>query len=152
MQRPNHPPRNRESRIVLDGQGRFWHDGERVRHAGLHRAFARWLDRHPTDGRFVLKNREDWCYVTVEDTPFFVTRLHLDGEVPELSLFDESREPLRPDALWVDDAGVLRTLVKNGRFEARFLRAAQLQVAPLLDADEPWVLWLGGRRYSLRRA
>ena len=46
------------------------------------KAFAKWVRRHPDDGRWILSNGYDWCYFTVEDTGYFVLGL----TVGELSL------------------------------------------------------------------
>ena len=64
---------SRESTIVLDADGRFFHDGEVV-DAPRHGAGVRDLDRagHPDDGRFIFNNGYDWSYFRVEDAPFFV--------------------------------------------------------------------------------
>ena len=64
--------RSRESTIVLDREGRFWHDGRIVEHAGLGAALHSWIARHPLDGRYILTNGYDWTYFTVDDAPFFV--------------------------------------------------------------------------------
>lgn len=134
---------------MLDHQGRFWHDGEPVEHRGLARAFACWMTRHPDDGRFVLDNGYDWCYLTVEDTPYFVRSVHVGSDPVEIELFDGTREPLDPRTLSVGADEVLRTRVKAGAFEARFTRSAQLQIAPLLDSDPPLALRLGGQRFVI---
>jgi hypothetical protein len=139
----------RESTIVLDAQGQFWHDGERVQHKGVARAFACWLGLHPDDGRFVLDNGYDWCYLTVEDTPYFVRSVHVDSEPVEVELFDGSREPLDPQTLVVGSDEVLRVRVKAGAFEARFSRSAQLQIEPLLDPEPPLAVRLGGLRFPI---
>lgn len=142
---------SRESTIVLDREGRFWHDGEPVEHRGLARAFARWIQRRD-DGRFVLDNGYDWCYLTVADTPYFVRAVHVGGDRVELELSDGSREPLSPGELYLRaDDEALRTTVKGGDFEARFTRRAQLGLARLLDADDPWTIVVGGRRWPIRR-
>jgi hypothetical protein len=139
--------RSRESSIVLDRHGRFFHEGAPVEHAGLAAAFASWLARHPDDGRHILANGYDWCYLTVEATPFFVTKFNAESGDAELS--DGTTEPLDAESLHVDDDGVLRVAVKGGREEARFSRQAQLAIAPLLLDTEPVELQLFGRRYSL---
>ena len=46
------PGTSRESRIVLDRDGRFWHEGDRVDHPKLEQALRSWIARHPDDGRF----------------------------------------------------------------------------------------------------
>jgi hypothetical protein len=46
------PPegRSRESTLRLDAQGRFWHEGRLVEHAGLSAGLHGWIGRHPDDG------------------------------------------------------------------------------------------------------
>lgn len=152
FRRPPPEGRSRESSIVLDREGRFWHDGLPVTHPGMARAFASWIGRHPDDGRYILNNGYDWTYFTVEDAPFVVVALHdAQGTRPELELSDGTREPLEPEKLELTAEGVLYVRVK-GDFPARFSRAAQLALEPLLDEDggEP-VLCLGGARRRLAR-
>lgn len=125
--------RSRESTIRLDREGRFFHDGELVAHRGMARAFAGWIARHPDDGRFILTNGFDWTYFTVEGTPYFVESVRATPNGPVLVLFDGSEEPLVPKNLRLDDAGVFTTVVKQGAYEARFQRSAQLELAEWLQ-------------------
>ncbi|HEY8943420.1 MAG TPA: hypothetical protein VIM73_04115 [Polyangiaceae bacterium] len=150
------PPagRSRESSIVLDREGRFWHDGALVEHARMARAFAGWIARHPDDGRYILDNGYDWTYFTVEDAPFFVVAvLGVDGDTPELELSNGSRTPLDPRLLSVGTGGALYVPVQGG-FRARFTRAAQLALAPLLEAAEDGavVVRAGGIRCQVRES
>ena len=142
---PPPPGRSRESTIVLDAAGRFFHDGEPVQHAGMHRAFASWVTTHPDDGRFILENGYDWCYFTVEDAPCFITALREDGGALVVDLFDGSSEALALDTLRIDQDGALRAKVKDGRFEARFRRDAQLMVEPFLTETDDGTLALAHR-------
>jgi uncharacterized protein len=127
--------RSRESTIRLDGEGRFFHDGEPVTHRAMARAFASWIARHPDDGRFILTNGYDWTYFTVEGAPYFVEGVRATSDGPVLVLFDGSEEPLEPTTLALDAAGIFTTKVKGGAFDARFLRAAQLELAEWLEED-----------------
>jgi uncharacterized protein len=144
---PAPPGRSRESTIVLDASGQFHHDGARVEHPGMQQAFARWIRRHPDDGRFILSNDYDWCYFTVVATPFFVTRVR--GDSASIELFDGTTEELDGSQLYLDRDDVLRTSVKDGTFEARFTRSAQLAIAPFL-ADDALAVVIAGRRYPIR--
>jgi len=110
-------------------------------------AFARWVRRHPDDGRWILSNDYDWCYFTVEDTGYFVLGMTLGEGMPTLRLSDGTSEPLDPQTLTVDDDGVLRVRVKGGGEAARFSRQAQLAIAPLLADDEPLAIVVGDERY-----
>ena len=147
------PGASRQSTIVLDGEGRFWHDGARVDHPALERALRSWIARHPDDGQLILTNGYDWCYFRADDAPFVVTALH-DGAAPTLVLFDDTEEPLDPDTLAVGADGVVYARVKGGAFEARFSRHAQTQLAPLLVRAEPPTVRVGDREIVLpqRRA
>lgn len=147
------PPegRSRESTIVLDRDGRFWHDGRRVDHPGMARAFASWIGRHPDDGRFVLNNGYDWCYFRVEGTPFFVEGIVERAGRPWLALSDGSQEPLEPEAVSLDPEGVLSARIKAGAFEARFSPAAQAATGDFLVEDENGqiCLQIAGKRQLL---
>jgi hypothetical protein len=151
------PPegRSRESSIRLDRDGRFFHDGEPVVHAGMARAFSTWIGRHPDDGRFILQNGYDWTYFSVEDTPYFVESVRSLESGLELELSDGTTEPLPPSGLALDESGQLLASVKGGLFQARFKRAAQLSIGELLSEDEAGNLFLateqGRSRITLAR-
>lgn len=149
------PPegRSRESTIVLDARGRFSHDGAPVEHAGMARAFASWIARHPDDGRYILNNGWDWTYFRVEDVPYFVVSVRDDAGRPTLVLSDGSEEPLLPAGLRASAEDALYVAVKGGEFEARFSREGQLGLAPWLEEGAEGVLELSilGARYPLPR-
>jgi uncharacterized protein len=138
------PPagRSRESRIRLDFAGRFWDGAERVEHAGMVRAFASWIARHP-DGRFILNNGYDWTYFTVEDVPFFVTGLRRTPMGWLLTLSDGSEEALL-GPLWEGAQGALYTKVKAGAFDARFSQQLQAGLGEhLVELAGGWGLQSG---------
>ena len=142
---------SRESSIVLDENGCFWHDGQPLSHPGLERAFAAWLTRHPDDGRYILCNGYDWTYLTVEDAPFFVRSVRAQGDTLVLGLSDAGEEPLVPGSLRVGKREALYVSVKQGRFSARFTPAAQRALLPFLvesDSGE-LMLELGSKRYPI---
>lgn len=151
------PPdgRSRESSIVLDGEGRFLHDGAPVTHPGMAKAFASWLARHPDDGRYILNNGYDWTYITVEDVPFFVTRVlparELNAESPQIELSDGTIEELDADRLWLGPRDAVYADVKAGAFQARFTRSAQLGLADfLVEAEGGGVFFdFAGRRRAI---
>lgn len=140
------PGTSRESTIVLDREGRFWHDGERVDHPALEQALRSWIARHPDDGRHILTNGYDWCYFRVEDAAFVVDALRVgdDGSVTA-KLFDGTEEPLDPDSLTIGDRGAVYARVKGGRFDARFSRHAQTQLADILVEGDPPAVRVGDR-------
>lgn len=151
---PPPPGRSRESSIVLDREGRFFHDGAHVTHPGMAKAFSSWLARHPEDGRYILNNGYDWTYVEVEDVPFFVLRVLPAGQAggataPQIELSDGSIEALDPERLWLGPRDALYADVKEGAFQARFSRSAQLGLADLLvetDSGQVFFDFAGHRR------
>jgi hypothetical protein len=148
---PPPPGHSRESSIRLDAEGRFWHEGAIVAHAGMAAAFATWITRHPDDGRYILSNGYDWSYFEVADVPFFVRAVRLHGAQPMLLLSDGTEEPLDPSAMWVGARDALYSRVKGGRFDARFMPAAQTALLPLLvegEGGEP-ALQIGDFRHRI---
>jgi hypothetical protein len=143
------PGTSRESTIVLDRAGRFWHDGERVEHPALEEALRTWIARHPDDGRPILTNGWDWCYFRAEDAPCFVDALRVEpGGSVTLRLFDGSEETLDPATLALGTDGVVYARAKGG-LEARFSRHAQTQLAPLLQESDPPTVVIQGRSVVL---
>lgn len=128
--------RSRESSIRLDREGRFWHEGARVEHPGMHKAFASWIARHPDDGRYILSNGWDWTYFQVDDVPYFVQSLVVEGGRVRIVLSDGSEETLDPSTLAVGENDAVYLRVKDGRFEARLVPEAQTGLAPLLVETE----------------
>ena len=147
--------RSRESTIVLDAEGRFFHDGERVAHPKLEAAMHTWIARHPDDDRWILTNGYDWTYLTVQGTPYFVRELRADPTGIVLVLSDGTEEPFDPTRTRVDTDDALVTQVKtnapHGPFEAKLSRHAQTSLAPWLEQDDQHDTWvvLGNERVRL---
>ena len=147
------------SRIRLDGEGRFWHEESLVEHPRVIEAFHRGLGRAP-DGRATLRVGNTWCYIQVEDTLYLVRRAicrEVDGaEVLASSLLrldDGSEELLDPSGLAVNDEGVLYARVKEGREWARFIPEAQIALGRFIEAEEGEAprLQMAGREWILAR-
>ncbi|HWL87267.1 MAG TPA: hypothetical protein VNO21_15785 [Polyangiaceae bacterium] len=128
--------RSRESTIVLDAEGQFWHQGERVEHGKLAAAMHTWISRHPDNGRYILENGYDWTYFTVEGAPYFITSLAFAGDGILLVLSDGTEEPWDPRTTRIGERDALYAKVKKdargGPFEARFSRHAQMALAEVL--------------------
>ena len=147
------PPKGqaRESTIVLDAQGQFWHDGAKVERRAMARAFASWLRRHPDDERWILSNGYDWTYLDVQGTPYFVEGLREHGDAVRAVLSDGSEEPLDVESLRIVEDDVLLVRVKSQSFDAKFSRTAQLELGPWLDtaADGTLVVEIAGKTYPI---
>jgi Protein of unknown function (DUF1285) len=142
--------RLRRSGIRIDREGEFQHEGAPVRHEGLRRALFRWLDRLP-DGRVVLRlDAARFAYVDVDDTPLVARAARVTGDLVFVALSDGAEEELDPRTLTIDDDGVMRCWVRNGRLEARLATSAAAVLADLiLDKQDGPVLTLAGRSYPL---
>ena len=135
--------RSRESKIRLDGEGRFHDNDAPVEHPKLAAALHTWIGRHPDDGRYMLTNGYDWTYFTVDDVPFFVRSVkHVDGDAM-LVLSDESEEPLDPATVTIGPRGDLYLKIqrpnadkaKAGPFDAKMTQFAQTQLGDFLTQD-----------------
>lgn len=143
--------RLRDSGIRLDTEGRFIHEGEEIRHAGLRAALWRWLDQEP-NGRYVLRlDDQRFVYLDVDDTPHLVRSLRWEGEHAELLLADGSSERLDPATVHLRASGVACCRVKNGRFEARLASAAWAALGERIEEREGGAACLvaDGRRWPI---
>ncbi len=128
---------SRESRIRVDRDGHIWHEGERVLHPGLARTLARWIDLDE-NGRYVMRNALDWCFVTVDHTPLVVRALRLETDPAmrvEVELSDDSTEALDLSTVQVDPDGVVYAHVRGGRLLARFDRQPSFKFLEHVETD-----------------
>jgi hypothetical protein len=156
--------RVRQSGIRIDREGRFIHEAAEVTHEGLRRALFRWLDRLPFDdsvterdrGRYVLRlDERRFAYLDVDDTPLVARAARADESgVVWLALSDGAEERLDPDTLTVDGQGILRSLVRNGRLEARLASSAAAALADLVSegpGSPPGLeIRVAGRKHPIR--
>ncbi len=138
------------SGLSIDLEGRFLHRGEPIRHARTLEVLWRSLERQP-DGRYLVRIGRESGWVRLEDAPYAVRGVRLEGE-PRLRLSDGSEELFHPETLSVDADGVLHCLVK-GDHRARFARSAQVALGLALEEDPSspgrYLLSLGGRRWPV---
>jgi hypothetical protein len=137
-------------RLRIDRDGGWFHEGEEVSHEGILASLRQGL-QVDVAGHF-LRIGPARVPVEVEDAPFAVVRFEADGDGFALWLNDGSREALDPGSLRLRAGDVPYCRVKDGRFEARFSRAAAWQLLQQVEAqpeDGPPTLTVGGRRYAL---
>ena len=132
--------RLRETGLRLDREGRWWHEGQPVEHPRLAAALHRWLDRDD-EGRYVLKLEGGRrAYVEVEDAPYVVRTLELDGPGRAVRIYlrlsDGSEEELDYASLRVGADNALYCGGVKGRFEARFSRQAYYLLGELIEETE----------------
>ena len=139
-------------RIRFGKDGRWYCDGEVIPNKAICRLYARAMTVD-ADGVARLRLGEDKAEVDIEDTPWVVTQV--DGDPARgfsVILNDETRETLDPATLRVGPDHVLYCRVKQGRYDARFLRPAYYELLrhALPGAGDTLELPIGGRRVAIR--
>jgi uncharacterized protein len=135
-------------RITRDGE--WLHEGEEVTHPGI-LANLRENLKVDAEGHYLVAGPAR-VPVELEDAPFVVLRVAVEGDRLVATLNDLSREPLDPETLSFDGAGVPHCRVKGGTFSARLSRAATYQLLERMEdegEDSPAVLVVGSRRYPI---
>jgi len=137
-------------RLRIDRDGAWYHDDAEVTHAGI---LANLRDNLQVDQQgHYLQIGPVRVAVEVEDAPFVVERVEIDGDRLAATLNDESREPLALDTLRIDERAIPRCRVKGGRFDARLSRAAAHQLLQHVEPGEGGgraALVLGGLRHPV---
>ena len=137
--------------IRFGKDGRWYSDDEPIPNRAICRLFSRTLRILP-DGRGRLELGEDRADVTIEDTPWVVTRIEGDPSRGfTVVLNDETTEALDPASLRVGADNVLYCRVKAGAHEARFLRPAYYELLRHAESGAAGgiVLPVAGRRIPL---
>jgi hypothetical protein len=141
-------------KIRFGKDGRWYSDDEVIPNRAICRLFSRAMRVAP-DGRGRLELGEDKADVIIEDTPWVV--VGVEGTPAAgftVVLNDESREPLDARSIRVGTEHVLYCRVKQGAYEARFLRPAYYELMRHLEAGPGGesVLPVGGARIPIRGA
>jgi hypothetical protein len=137
-------------RLRIDREGIWFHDDAEVTHAGIVASLRESL-QVDEQGHF-LQVGPARVPVEVEDAPFVVERVEVQGDQLVATLNDLTREPMALETLRVDGRGIPRCRVKAGRFDARLGRAATYQLLQHVETAagaEAAVLVLGGRRHRV---
>jgi len=139
-------------RLRIDRDGLWYHEDAEVTHEGILASLREGLLRD-ADGHY-LQIGPVRVPVEVDDAPLVVIRVEVDGDGLAVILNDDTREPLRPETLRLGSGEVPYATVKDGRFQARFNRAAAYQLLQRLE-DDPGggspALVLGPRRWVIPR-
>jgi len=126
--------------IRVDKEGIWYYQGALMFRKDILEVFFENLKRDE-EGRYLVEFEGDKCLIEVEDTPIVVeavvkhARSDHGGESIEIVLSDFTSEKLDPLTLRVGTDNVLYCCIKNGTFEARFLRAAYYQIAECIEHD-----------------
>lgn len=147
----------RQTGIRLDREGRLWHEGSEITHAGLRRALLRWMDRLD-DGRPIIRlDERRYAYIDVDDAHLLVLSARWQGDRAFVSLNDGSEEELDYGSLQVSPDHVLYCRVRDGRLDARITTPAYYVLAERIapsgqDGDgDSFVLRACGQGFPLGR-
>jgi hypothetical protein len=125
--------RFRRTGIRLDPQGRFWHEGGEITHAGFRRALLRWLDRLE-DGRPILRlDERRYAYVDVEDACLLVTSIRWQGDRALATFNDGSEHELDYASLGVGAGDALYCSARGGVLDARLTTPAYYALAERIE-------------------
>jgi hypothetical protein len=124
------------TRKISFGKDGWWYaNDERIENRRINLLFSQHVHK-TAEGTYEITIGWDKVAVTIDDTPYVVTRVTDDGEQGLLlRLNDESEELLDPTTLHVGQDHVLYCWVKGGEHAARFLRPAYYQLAAHVQED-----------------
>ena len=142
--------------IRIDKEGNWYYQGLPIINREIYLYLNRCLKRDPS-GKYILLMNGEKCSLEVEDTPYVIKEVSLGSKTKRTpSLFvrlnDETEEELKVDTLRVGKENVLYCNVKDGLYEARFLRASYYQLAKFLqyDGERYYLLVEGKKTYPQR--
>lgn len=140
-------------RLFIDKEGKWYQNGVEIIHPGVLRQFMEALETD-SDSHYRIRIGKEVCSVEVEDTPFVVTGVSEDKDGNVLLLLnDGTLEIFNPETLRINDSNIPYSMVRNGKFPARFSRPAYYQFAERLDFDDSeqaFFISLNGRKIRIK--
>lgn len=127
-----------ENSTIRFGRDGLWYaDGQPIENRRIANLFSRHVEC-ADDGTYKLRIGPEEVSILVDDTPHVVVSvaLHADESL-DITLNDDTVEPLDTRSLEVGADEVLYCKVKEGRERARFLRPAYYQLAPYIVETAP---------------
>ena len=141
--------------IRIDKEGNWYYQNLPIINKKVYLYLNQCISRDQ-EGRYILLMDKERCYLEVEDTPFVIRGVSLRPVAGRphtlfVKLNDETEEELNTDTLRVGEENVLYCKVKEGMYEAHFLRAGHYQLAQFLQHDEKgYHLLVEGKRICLK--
>jgi hypothetical protein len=129
-------------KIHLDARGKWTHEDLDFENPRIIEAFNRGV-RRTEGGTWVLQLGRFTYPIVVEDTGYFVDRLHL-ADSPTIDLSDGTTEALDPSTLSYESGGRLYCRIKGGDFRARFKRQPYYQIAEVFEERDGEVHFVHG--------
>ena len=141
--------------LRLDRTGQFFMGDEPVTHPRVRAAFLAGLDVSE-NGEPTLQVGNQWCYLTIDDTPLRATGVLRTGDELQLRLDDGRTLDLDPTTITEDSAGLRASVPSqaSGRLlSARLNNTATMDLSAWIETDDDTsTLVLGERRTPIRRA
>ncbi len=131
--------------LFLDADGRWFHDGDGVRHERLCALLNRSIARNES-GELIVTTGRDVLPFIAERTPLLISTVRESAGRPVVVLSDQSEEAIEETKVVADESGAFFAVVKEGRFWARCARPAVQWLMGRLAADNA-----GGYRLDLER-
>ncbi len=142
---------SQKPRIFIDKEGNWYQDGIPIQHRWTY-LYNNKLMQRDTEGRYFIDEGRGRIYIAIEDTPFVIKNIELRDSSLFLILNDETEERLQSDTLYLNPDNIPYVKVKDGRFDARFCRAAYYEIMKLLEHDENgYYLNIGTERLEIRQ-
>ena len=140
----------RQTGIRLDRQGRFWHEGEEIRHERFRKALLRWLDLR-ADGRPILRlDDKRYAYVEVEDALLLVLSVRWVGDRAFVKTNDEGEEELAYESLEQASDNSLYCRVRESKLLARVTTPAYYNLAEHIEeGPSGYELVAAGQRFLI---
>jgi hypothetical protein len=120
--------------LRLDVDGRWWHNEQPFKHAGLVKAFNSGIDRHPDTREPIIRIGSTWCYFASAGSPFIVRRLVHDRNVLQ-GLRLNTEVEVNADAVTFYTKSNQVFAHHETYDEIRFDRTSQAALAPFLSSD-----------------
>jgi len=137
-------------RFYIDKEGNWYQDGIPVLHKWTYLHNNKLLGRDE-EGRYYVDEGSGRLYVHVEDTPFVVKMIDRREDGFYIVLNDETQEKLDFNNLRMDKENVPYTRVKNGEYEARFLRPAYYELTRyMIQEGNNFYIEFEGVRHPLK--
>ena len=129
--------------ITLHETGNWTHEGLDFENPKVIDLFYRSVSR--TEGGTWVLDIPPFTYpIEVEDAGFFVTHARVTGDAPEVTATDGKTYPLDTGSIRYAGGGRLYCTIRDGAFEARFLRAVYHNLADHMEERDDTIVLLVG--------
>ena len=141
--------------VYVDEEGKLWHVKDETRSEIFRPDILEiFFDNARVDGqgRYLVLWQNQECYLEVADTLFVVQRAAMEKDDDRVTLWlnDGQSEPLDPATLRMGQDNVIYCSVKDGRFPARFNRAAYYQLAERIEEEDGrFFVSIGGSKHFI---